>query len=238
MADTAAAHVRINHGLLARLERRTLQWLAHRLPGWVHSDHLTALAVVGTAIASLSFALARLFPVALVGVVGGLAVNWFGDSLDGTLARVRRQERPRYGYYVDHVLDVVGITLLMGGMALSGLMTPLVALGLLVAYLLVAAEVFLATAVGGAFRMSFLRVGPTELRLLLAGGALAVLRWPTCELPLVGRVLVLDVGGAVAIAGLLAALAVSALSMGRHLYRAEPRQPRPTPATAPIQSGA
>ena len=161
---------------------------------------------------------------ALIGVGAGLAINWFGDSLDGTLARVRAQERPRYGYYVDHVLDVVGISLLMGGIALSGYMTPLVAFAVLAAYLLVSAEVFLAAAVGGAFRMSFVRIGPTELRLLLSGGALALIRWPTCELPGIGRVLVLDVAGILAIAGLLTALGVSALTMGRALYVAEPRR--------------
>jgi archaetidylinositol phosphate synthase len=224
MADAATAHVRINRGVLALAERRVLLWLAQRLPERIHSDHLTALAVVGTAIASLSFALARWFPVALVGVVAGLALNWFGDSLDGTVARVRRQERPRYGYYVDHVLDVVGATMLMSGMALSGFMTPLVALAVLVAYLLVSAEVFLSTAVGGAFRMSFVRVGPTELRVLIAAGALALLRWPAVHLPGLGPVLVFDLAGVVAAAGLLAALCVSAVLMGRQLYVAEPRR--------------
>ena len=95
---------------------------------------------------------------------------------------------------------------------------------MLAAYLLVSAEVFLAAAVGGAFRMSFVRIGPTELRLLLSGGALALIRWPTCELPGIGRVLVLDVAGILAIAGLITALGVSALTMGRALYVAEPRR--------------
>ncbi len=224
MAHAATTHVRVNRSVLAHLERQVLVWLAHRLPARIHSDHLTALAVVGTAIASLSFALARLFPVALAGVAAGLALNWFGDSLDGTVARVRKQERPRYGYYVDHVLDVVGAAILMGGMALSGLMTPLVALGVLVAYLLVSAEVFLSAAVGGEFRMSFVRVGPTELRIGIAGLALALIRWPVATLPGVGAVLVLDVAGTLAIAGLLTALGVSAVLMGRHLYVAEPRR--------------
>ena len=224
MADRATAHVRTNDGVLAQIERRTLIWLARQLPESINSDHLTALALVGTAIASTSFAFARLFPVALVGVAAGLAINWFGDSLDGTVARVRRQERPRYGYYVDHVLDLVGIAMLMGGIALSGYMTPLIALGVLAAYLLVAAEVFLATAVGGAFRMSFVRIGPTELRILLSAGALALIRWPACELPGIGRVLVLDIAGLSVIAGLLIALSVSALTMGRALYVAEPRR--------------
>ncbi len=223
----AATHSRINDGLLAQVERRTLLWLAHRLPARIHSDHLTALAVVGTAVASMSFALARWFPVALVGVVAGLALNWFGDSLDGTLARVRRQERPRYGYYVDHVL---GAAMLMGGLACSGYMTPLVALAVLVAYLLVSAEVFLSTAVGGAFRMSFVRVGPTELRVLIAAGALSLLRWPTVALPGLGQVHVFDVAGVVATAGLLLALATSAVLMGRQLYLAEPRRPAAAPS--------
>lgn len=226
----AATHSRINDGLLAQVERRTLLWLAHRLPARIHSDHLTALAVVGTAVASMSFALARWFPVALVGVVAGLALNWFGDSLDGTLARVRRQERPRYGYYVDHVLDVVGAAMLMGGLACSGYMTPFVALAVLVAYLLVSAEVFLSTAVGGVFRMSFVRVGPTELRVLIAAGALSLLRWPTVALPGLGQVHVFDVAGVVATAGLLLALATSAVLMGRQLYLAEPRRPAAAPS--------
>jgi len=229
MAAAAATHSRINDGLLAQVERRTLLWLAHRLPARIHSDHLTALAVVGTAVASTSFALARWFPVALVGVVAGLALNWFGDSLDGTLARVRRQERPRYGYYVDHVLDVVGAAMLMGGLACSGHMTPLVALAVLVAYLLVSAEVFLSTAVGGVFRMSFVRVGPTELRVLIAAGAVSLLRWPTVALPGLGAVHVFDVAGVVATAGLLLALATSAVLMGRQLYLAEPRRPAAAP---------
>lgn len=225
MADAATGHVRVNRGLLAQVERRVLVWIAHRLPESVHSDHLTALAVVGTAIASVSFAAARLFPVALVGVGVGLAINWFGDSLDGTVARIRRQERPRYGYYVDHVLDIVGVSMLMGGMALSGYMTPLIALIVLVCYLLVSAEVFLATAVGGEFRMSFVGVGPTELRIALGAGVLALPRWPRAELGHLGSVLMLDLAGVIAIAGLVTALAVSALLMGRRLSLAEPRRP-------------
>lgn len=224
MADAATGHVRVNRGLLARIEREVLIWLAHRLPDRVHSDHLTALAVVGIAIASASFALARILPIALLGVGVGLAVNWFGDSLDGTLARVRRQERPRYGYYVDHVLDVAGAAMLMGGIALSGYMTPLVALVVLAAYLLVSAEVFLSTAVGGEFRMSFVRIGPTELRIALGAGAAALLRWPRVEVGGLGSVLVLDLAGIVTTVGLLIALTVSAVLMGRHLYLAEPRR--------------
>ena len=215
-------HVRINRGILAAAEKRTLLWIAHRLPRVVTSDHLTALALAGTSIASLSFALARLFPIALLGVVVGLAINWFGDSLDGTLARVRCQERPRFGFYVDHVLDVVGATLLCGGMAVSGYVTPVIGIGVLVAYLLVSAEVFLATTVGGEFRLSFVRVGPTELRILLSIGTLALLQWPTVSVIGLGPVRLLDVCGVAGIAGLGVALVVSAVSTGRRLYAAEP----------------
>jgi len=120
MSDAATTHVRLNRSLLAHAERRTLLWLAERLPARIHSDHLTALAVVGTGMASIAFALSRLFPVALVGVAVGLAINWFGDSLDGTLARVRRQEPPRYGYYVGQVLYRVRAARPHCGLALRG----------------------------------------------------------------------------------------------------------------------
>jgi len=155
-------------------------------------------------------------------VVIALAVNWFGDSLDGTLARVRRTERPRYGFYVDHVLDIVGISLLLGGLACSGYMTPLVAMTLLVAYLLVAAEVFLATAAHGVFRMSFLWIGPTELRILLAVGTVALFGDPQVDLGILGRHPLFDVGGAVGAAGLIVALASATVRNTRILARLEP----------------
>jgi phosphatidylglycerophosphate synthase len=155
--------------------------------------------------------------------VAALAVNWFGDSLDGTLARVRGVERPRYGFYVDHVLDIVGITFLLTGLACSGFMTPVIALSLLVAYLLVAGEVFLATAVRGVFRMSFAGVGPTELRIVLSVGALALRGDPHVSLGALGRVPMFDVGGVVAIAGLIVALAFAVGQNTVALARLEPR---------------
>ena len=99
-----------------------------------------------------------------------LAVNWFGDSLDGTLARYRNRQRPRYGFYVDHIIDAVGSTVLVAGLAVSGLMTPIVALALLVAFLLLSIEVYLATYTIGSFHLSFFHFGPTELRIILAIG--------------------------------------------------------------------
>lgn len=219
---SAAAHIRVNNGLFAAAEKRVLVWMAHRLPAWVTSDGLTALALAAMAAAGASFWLAGRWPAAVWGVVLALAVNWFGDSLDGTLARVRGLERPRFGYYVDHVLDITGTSLLLAGLALSGYMTPVVAMAVLAAYLLVSAEVFLATAVHGRFRMSFACVGPTELRIVLAIGALSLLHSPVVRPFGLGPWLLFDIGGAVAACGLAMALIVSAARTTMELYRAEP----------------
>jgi len=226
-------HTRINTGVLAAAEKRALVRIAGRLPLWVTSDHLTLLALVSMAGAGAAFWLARYWPPALLLVVVALGLNWFGDSLDGTVARVRRHERPRYGFYVDHVLDIVGISLLIGGMSLSGLINPVVALALLAAYLLVSAEVFLTTAVIGEFRMSFLNVGPTELRILLSVGTLFLFFFrPTVSLFGLGRFLLFDVGGVVATAGLMIALATSTVRTILLLYRAEPLPTRGVRRTA------
>jgi archaetidylinositol phosphate synthase len=218
----AAGHSRRNESLLAASEKRALLWMARRMPRRVSSDHLSALGLIGMAGAAAGFAAGAAFPPALWLVVVALAVNWLGDSLDGTLARVRNQQRPRYGYYLDHVIDVAGTTMLVGGLALSGFMTPLLAFALLAAYLAVMAETFLATHVQGVFRMSFLGFGPTELRLVLAAGAIALMHRPVVQVAGLGPWNLFDIGGAIAIAGLVLAFAVSAARNTRALYRAEP----------------
>src|SRR5687767_6426428 len=146
-------HVREHRSLLAAAEKRLLIRIAGHLPPSIHSDHLTVLALAAMALAGIGFWLARWDTNWLFVVVVALGVNWFGDSLDGTLARIRHVERPRYGFYVDHVVDIVGISFLLTGLACSGFMTPVIASSLLVAYLLVSGEVFLATAVRGVFRI-------------------------------------------------------------------------------------
>ena len=215
-------HVREHRSVLAAAERQLLIFMAQRLPRGIHSDHLTALALAAMGMAGGAFVLARWDPRALWLVVIALVLNWFGDSLDGTLARVRRVERPRYGFYVDHVLDIAGITLLLGGLAGSPYMTPVVALGVLVAYLLVAGEVFLATAVRGVFKMSVAGIGPTELRIILAAGTLALFRSPVVT---VGSITVplFDIGGAIAAAGLAMVFVISAHRNATALAVAEPR---------------
>jgi phosphatidylglycerophosphate synthase len=184
------------------------------------SDHLTVLALVAMIGAGLAFWLSPSHPIGLAVVVVCLALNWFGDSLDGTLARVRQQQRPRYGYYVDHVVDTIGAACLIGGLALSGYMTPIVALGLLVAYLMLAAEIYLATHSLGRFQLSFFKVGPTELRIGLAIGTLVLYVRPVIQM--LGRsYLLFDVGGVAAIAGLVVTFLVSAARNTRALYRLE-----------------
>jgi len=215
-------HTREHRSVLAAVEKRLLIRIAERIPLPIHSDHLTSLALGAMALAGAAFAAARWDRRALWIVVFALTLNWFGDSLDGTLARVRRSERPRYGFYVDHVLDIVGATLLFAGMACSTLMHPGIALGLLTAYLLVSGEVFLATAVRGVFRMSFAGVGPTELRILLAVGAIALLRDPHVGLgPFTVRLF--DFGGLIGICALAAVFAVSVVRNAAALAVAEPR---------------
>jgi phosphatidylglycerophosphate synthase len=195
--------------------------MAERLPRWVNSDHLTLLGFAAMLLAGAAYAAAERHPSALLIVVFALALNWFGDSLDGTLARVRHRERPRYGFYVDHVLDIVGTFVLLGGLALSGYMNPLLALGMLAAYLTAASEEFLATHVRRVFHLSFLGFGPTELRVILSVGTLYLLYRPWVHLGSLGVFRLFDVGGVVAIAGLALKLVVSAVRNTHALYLAE-----------------
>jgi archaetidylinositol phosphate synthase len=214
-------HTREHRSLLAVVERRLLIAIATRLPAWVTSDQLTLLGLLSMVVAGLAFASLRLSWLNVGAFILALGANWFGDSLDGTLARVRCQPRPRYGYYVDHVIDLFGTAVLVGGMAASELMTPHVALVLLAAYFLVSAETFLAAHTVGVFRLSFAAIGPTELRILLAIGAVAVFLHPFSD---IGgqRYLLLDVSGVIAAVGLVAAFLFSSLRNTRALYRAEP----------------
>ena len=212
---------RVITGILGPLEKRTLLWLAARMPRWINSDHLTLLALVAMIAAGVSYALAAVTPWALLLVCGWLALNWFGDSLDGTLARVRDHQRPRYGYYVDHVVDAVGVLFLFGGMALSGYMSSWIALGLLIGYFMLSIEVYLAAHTLGQFKISYFKMGPTELRILLAIGNVALLVNPTVTI-LGTEQLLFDVGGAVGVAGMAVTLAVNAIRNTRLLYRLEP----------------
>jgi len=215
-------HTREHRSVLAEVEKRTLIAIARRLPRRVTPDHLTATGALAMAGTGAAFAAASVMPWALLLVPPTLALNWFGDSLDGTLARVRDIQRPRYGYYLDHVVDVANATLLFTGLALSGLASPWIAGALLVGYLLLAAESFLAAHSLGVFRISFGGFGPTELRILLAIGALVALVKPVVSPFGLGDVLLFDAGGAIGATGMFGAFILNAARNAAALYRAEP----------------
>ncbi|MEO8661127.1 MAG: CDP-alcohol phosphatidyltransferase family protein [Bryobacteraceae bacterium] len=217
---------RAQASILAAVEKRTLLWLARRMPPWLNSDHLTLLGFLAMFAAGLCYWIASWNTAGLIGVMAALAINWFGDSLDGTLARVRQCQRPRYGFYVDHITDAIGTGALMLGLALSTYMTPYIALGLLVAYFLLSIEVYLATYAIGTFHMSFWKFGPTELRLLLCVGN-AALFYRSRVVLMGNEYLLFDIGGAIGIAGMLSMLAWSALRHTIALYKAEPLPRRP-----------
>jgi archaetidylinositol phosphate synthase len=221
---SATSHVRQHNSILAASEKRVLIWIASRLPRWINSDHLSALGLTAMAGAGASFCVAQVDPVAGASlVVLCLLLNWFGDSLDGTVARVRDQQRPRYGYYVDHVIDLTGTALLFAGLAASGFMSPLIATLVVAAFFLVSAETYLATHSRGVFKMAFIGVGPTELRILMSAGALALINIPIIEIAGIGQVRLWDLGGVIATAGMAGSFVITSMQNVRALYIEETR---------------
>jgi len=219
---SATSHTRQHNSLLAATEKRVLVWMATRLPRWINSDHLSILGLTAMAGAGGSFWVAQTDPIAGASlVVLCLVLNWFGDSLDGTLARVRDQQRPRYGYYVDHVIDLAGTALFFAGLAASGYMSPVIATLVVAAFFLVAAETYLATHARGVFKMAFIGVGPTELRILLAAGALALINAPTVDAFGLGPMLLWDVGGTIGAVGMIGTFVISSTQNVRALYAEE-----------------
>jgi archaetidylinositol phosphate synthase len=212
--------LRLQESWIAEAEKSALLWLAMRTPQSINSDHLTALGLAAQIGAGACYALAARDRNALLGVVVCLALNWLGDSLDGTLARVRQRQRPRYGFYLDHMVDSFGALALMGGLALSGYMHPWIAIGLLVAFLMLSIQSYLATHALGEFRLSFWRFGPTELRILLAVGNLALLWKPIVHL-FGDKYRLFDVGGAIGLAGMTMMLIAFTVRNTARLYREE-----------------
>jgi archaetidylinositol phosphate synthase len=212
--------------------------MASRIPAPINSDHLTVLAGTAMLGAGICYWLGSAQSAApLLGAIVLLAVNWFGDSLDGTLARVRRHERPRYGFYVDHVLDAVGILFILGGLVLGGHMSLGIGAGFLIAYYLLTIEIALATHAVGTFRISYWKFGPTELRIMLAIGTLQLLR--SNSVTIGGeQYLLFDVAGVVAIAGLVGTFISAAVSNTRVLYRLEPLPGKPDSSVANSQLAA
>ncbi|HYL13288.1 MAG TPA: CDP-alcohol phosphatidyltransferase family protein [Terriglobales bacterium] len=204
----------------ARAEKSALMWLAEHTPLWINSDHLTVLGFAAQLLAGGGYALARWNRYALLLVIAALVLNWLGDSLDGTLARYRQQQRPRYGFYVDHMVDSLGALALMGGLAVSGFMHPYLAIGLLVGFLLLSMQSYLATYTLGEFRLSFWSFGPTELRILLAVGNIALFFRPIVHI--FGKThRLFDVGGVIGVIGMGLMLLVWTAQNTYKLYNQE-----------------
>lgn len=211
---------RIQESILSGIERKVLLWLAEHTPAWVNSDHLTLIGFFGQVMAGVSYAMARWHRWGLVMATVFLAVNWFGDSLDGTLARYRNKQRPRYGFYVDHIIDTFAALAMMGGLACSGYVHPYIAIGMLVAFLMLSIEVYLSTYTVGKFQLSYWKFGPTEIRILLGIGNIALLCRPMVHIFGLNQRL-FDVGGVIAIAGMGIMLVVSTIRHTAQLYREE-----------------
>jgi phosphatidylglycerophosphate synthase len=165
---------RIQRNVLARGERRLLQWLCPRLPAWLTPDRLTGLALIAAFVIGAAYALSNQNPVWLSLAVAGYFVHWFGDSLDGTIARYRRIERPRFGYFIDHSCDGLATLLIVGGIGASPYLRVDIALFVVVAYLLLSVHTFLLAKVAGNFQLSHLGAGPTELRIVLVALTIAM----------------------------------------------------------------
>jgi archaetidylinositol phosphate synthase len=212
---------RVNQSLTASLEKRALQWMASRAPGWLSSDQLTALGLSAQIGAGVGYALSRYNRYALLLVILCLVLNWFGDSMDGTLARVRCQMRPRYGFYVDHMIDIFGSAALLCGLGCSGFVHWQTAIAMLIAFLLLASESYLATYTLSRFQLSQGIFGPTEIRILLILGNLALLRSPYSTL-FGHRMLLFDLGGAVAATCMFATAILLTVLHAAQLYHEEP----------------
>ena len=234
MANTAYTEAtRVHDSFLAAIEKRCLIWMAKRLPAAINSDHLTVLAGVAMLGAGLCYWYGS--PTALLISIALLAVNWFGDSLDGTLARVRHHERPRYGFYVDHVLDALCMLFIFVGLILGGHISLAIGGGFLLAYYLLTIEIALATHAVGVFRISFWKFGPTELRILLAIGSLRLMHSDFVRIA-GSDYRLFDIGGLIGIVALAVTFVVAAARNARTLYRAEPLPERSPQPSTPIRS--
>lgn len=211
---------RVQTSFVAPIESVALKWLAARMPARVTPDHLTLLGLISMLLAGVSYYFAQWNTIWLHAVNLWIVLNWFGDSLDGTLARYRDKQRPRYGFYVDHIIDCLGTLFLVAGLALSGYMSLSIGLGLLIAYFLVSIDSYLATHTIGVFRISFFKFSPTELRILLIVGNLFLLFKP--QVTILGQsMLLFDVGALVAIVAMAGVFIFSVLRNTVLLYRME-----------------
>ena len=209
--------------VLTRFERWALPRIAASLPSWVMPDHLTGLGIVGATLIAVSYLCTRWAPEWLWMANLGLVLNWLGDSLDGTLARVRKHERPRYGFYLDHITDAYSTTAIGIGLGYSPYMLLSVSLAIVIAYLVLSINVYLETHVFKVFRYGYGITGPTEARLILVGLNLVALVIGPLGFSVRGvEFTVFDVVGVAAALGMIALLATRAGRNLRELGRLEP----------------
>jgi phosphatidylglycerophosphate synthase len=225
----AKDHQRVNDILLGPLERPALQWLAAHAPAWMTPDHLTAIGTLGALVILASYALSRSNPAFLWLATVGLIINWYGDSLDGTLARYRQIQRPKYGFFVDHTVDAFNEMLIVIGLGLTTFVRLDVAALALVGYLLMSVYVYVRTFVQGVFQISYGRFGPTEVRVILAllNAVMFFVGAPGVWLPF-GRFSIYDFVVAFIALVLVAIFAVSTLQTARELAKVDPPKGRTT----------
>jgi phosphatidylglycerophosphate synthase len=215
--------VRQQDALTAPLERKVLPWLARRTPEWIGPDHMTALGFAAQFLAGLCYAAARWSVAGLLGATIFIAINWLGDSLDGSLARFRNRLRPRYGFYVDHMVDTFGAIFLMAGLGASGYMHWQVASALLTAFLALSIQSYLAAYTLADFQLAHASFGPTEIRILMMIANVALVFYPRVGLR--GREwLLLDMGGGMATA-VMFVMAIAATIRNTHRLYDEERLP-------------
>lgn len=159
--------VRIQTSVLNTLEKKALVAMAKRCPRWINSDFMTFLGFVGAIVIALGYILSDYNINFLWLASFGLFINWIGDSMDGTLARVRKEERPVYGFFVDHMMDGINETIMIVGAGLSALVDFRLAILMLVFYLLLSIYVYISTYLKAEFKLTFAKMGPTELRLIV-----------------------------------------------------------------------
>ncbi len=220
---TIENHERSIDSFLGAPERRVLSWLCARMPPWASPDLLTGVAVLGALVIAAGYALTTYHPAFLWLASFGLVLHWFGDSLDGSLARYRHMERPRYGYFIDHVVDGFSVFLIGFGIGLSPYVRMDVALLTLSSYLLILILVFLRTSVTGEFRMAYFHIGSTEIRLVLifANAVVWVIGNPVITTAL-GELALYDVIGVALSVLFLLAFIIVTISFSRELAREEP----------------
>jgi len=216
-------HRRINDILLGPLERPALRWLAAHTPGWMKPDHMTIIGIIGALMIAASYGLTNYYEGFLWLASLGFVINWYGDSLDGTLARYRHRERPLYGFFVDHTVDAFTEMVIFLGIGLSPYMNFTIACLALIGYLMVSVLVYVRTCVKGEFKISYAGLGPTELRFLLILINTYLYFWgnPTLQFFNVS-VNFLNLAGIIVASLLFLICSISSINQARQLARIDP----------------